>query len=281
MPDNKTPEWAMKAAEELADNMGEMLPSGPSSMRDAFVRDVSSIIAAHAPQARQLARVQPCGCVICTCAGEEGRCYGCGAKSCGTHPGGEFPEPVYVDDGNSATQAAESAAPVPEEEIRKIPFHTEIWDELGACLVDANSKLQASFGYHPNGNAATDESDRAAVALNERPALLSALQIAERAIADLLEQFTAYADNNWLGTGKWRNRIGLDEARDNGKQALSTIRALRPAIPPANKPASCASAGCDGLALAGDKFCASCRADINEYEASLRPQEPAQNGEER
>lgn len=30
-----------------------------------------------------LARVQPCGCVVCFCDGTE-RCYGCGAKSCNT-----------------------------------------------------------------------------------------------------------------------------------------------------------------------------------------------------
>lgn len=41
-----------------------------------------------------LAKHQPCGCVICDCEGQE-RCFGCGAKHCGTHPFGEIPNPVY------------------------------------------------------------------------------------------------------------------------------------------------------------------------------------------
>ena len=30
----------------------------------------------------ELARVQPCGCVVCYCENQE-RCLGCGAKKCG------------------------------------------------------------------------------------------------------------------------------------------------------------------------------------------------------
>lgn len=45
---------------------------------------------------RQLARQQPCGCVVCYCENQE-RCLGCGAKYCGTHDVGEIPNPVYVD----------------------------------------------------------------------------------------------------------------------------------------------------------------------------------------
>ncbi len=44
---------------------------------------------------RVLARRQPCGCMICICEDDE-QCQGCGAKSCGTHPVGEIPNPVYV-----------------------------------------------------------------------------------------------------------------------------------------------------------------------------------------
>lgn len=49
------------------------------------------------PLNRRLARNQPCGCVICYCKDEE-RCHGCGAKNCGTHPPGKFPNPVFVDE---------------------------------------------------------------------------------------------------------------------------------------------------------------------------------------
>jgi hypothetical protein len=52
----------------------------------------------EAPADRVLARNQPCGCIVCTCNGEDepDRCFGCGAKSCGTHPVGEIPDPVYA-----------------------------------------------------------------------------------------------------------------------------------------------------------------------------------------
>ncbi len=51
---------------------------------------------APAPEEGQrLAKRQPCGCVVCTCEDEE-RCSGCGAKSCGTHPLGKIPSPVFV-----------------------------------------------------------------------------------------------------------------------------------------------------------------------------------------
>jgi len=38
-----------------------------------------------------LAKRQPCGCVVCTCETDD-QCSGCGAKHCGKHPVGEFPE---------------------------------------------------------------------------------------------------------------------------------------------------------------------------------------------
>jgi len=55
-------------------------------------------IAATVPQAEPiLAKHQACGCVICTCEdNEENRCMGCGAKNCGTHPVGLFPNPTFA-----------------------------------------------------------------------------------------------------------------------------------------------------------------------------------------
>lgn len=146
----------------------------------------------------------------------------------------------------NAPQAAVSAAPVPEAEITDDPYFTEV-DDNGCphcsagrtwCVVGPDGD-RGSTSYEDE-DAAIDLADKLndAFALgrssHDNPALLSALQLAERAISDLLEQFTAYADNNWLGTGKWRSRNGLDEARDNGRQALSTIRALRPQEPAQN-----------------------------------------------
>lgn len=51
----------------------------------------------------RLAKHQPCGCVVCTCEDEE-QCHGCGAKSCGTHPIGNIPTPVYETESKSADE---------------------------------------------------------------------------------------------------------------------------------------------------------------------------------
>ena len=42
-----------------------------------------------------LAKNQPCGCVVCYCENGE-KCLGCGAKNCGTHPVGKIPNPVFA-----------------------------------------------------------------------------------------------------------------------------------------------------------------------------------------
>jgi hypothetical protein len=42
----------------------------------------------------EIAKVQPCGCVVCTCE-DEIQCQGCGAKNCGKHPVGQFPVTAY------------------------------------------------------------------------------------------------------------------------------------------------------------------------------------------
>lgn len=44
----------------------------------------------------ELARHQPCGCVVCYCENQV-QCLGCGAEHCWTHDVGEIPNPVYVD----------------------------------------------------------------------------------------------------------------------------------------------------------------------------------------
>jgi hypothetical protein len=43
----------------------------------------------------ELAKIQPCGCVVCTCENDD-QCQGCGAKNCGNHPVGQIPNPVYL-----------------------------------------------------------------------------------------------------------------------------------------------------------------------------------------
>lgn len=46
---------------------------------------------------RKLARFQSCGCNLCVCEDED-QCQGCGAIHCGTHPVGQFPNPLYVEE---------------------------------------------------------------------------------------------------------------------------------------------------------------------------------------
>jgi hypothetical protein len=41
-----------------------------------------------------LARNQPCGCVVCRCE-DDNQCQGCGAKHCGKHEVGKFPEAKF------------------------------------------------------------------------------------------------------------------------------------------------------------------------------------------
>lgn len=62
-------------------------------------------IAALPPAAPELARHQPCGCIVCRCESDE-QCSGCGAKNCGTHAVGEIPSPVYVTTPDPVSEAA-------------------------------------------------------------------------------------------------------------------------------------------------------------------------------
>ena len=50
---------------------------------------------------RELARHQPCGCIVCACENED-QCQGCGAKTCDEHLSGVIPNPVYVELGVQA-----------------------------------------------------------------------------------------------------------------------------------------------------------------------------------
>lgn len=58
--------------------------------------DKTACVSENGKSDMQLARQQPCGCVVCYCENQE-RCLGCGAKYCGTHEVGEMPNPVYAD----------------------------------------------------------------------------------------------------------------------------------------------------------------------------------------
>jgi len=45
---------------------------------------------------RELARSQSCGCIVCWCE-DAVQCQGCGSRSCGNHPVGEIPNPIFND----------------------------------------------------------------------------------------------------------------------------------------------------------------------------------------
>jgi hypothetical protein len=73
-----------------------------------------------------LAKHQPCGCVICTCADEE-RCHGCGAKNCGNHPVGQFPNPLYASPPPETRGGIEPTSEV-ETFVRML-----LWDDFPEC----------------------------------------------------------------------------------------------------------------------------------------------------
>lgn len=71
----------------------------PSSVRNGKatveqVKDALEEKRAGQQPAQLLAKHQPCGCIVCTCA-DDVRCHGCGARHCGTHPVGQIPNAVY------------------------------------------------------------------------------------------------------------------------------------------------------------------------------------------
>lgn len=59
----------------------------------ALTARLAKVLGDEAYSGRQLARRQPCGCIICYCEDDDG-CTGCGAKHCGTHALGKIPNPV-------------------------------------------------------------------------------------------------------------------------------------------------------------------------------------------
>ena len=70
----------------------------PENIKAAFFMVWQAALASqqdHIVDGNEMAKHQPCGCVICTCE-HETQCQGCGAKHCGTHAVGNIPNPVYL-----------------------------------------------------------------------------------------------------------------------------------------------------------------------------------------
>jgi hypothetical protein len=171
----------LEGAETHNRSTEEVMPSDPASegglraTRGASVAPAGSASAAAGPAAspppqpeRVLARIQPCGCVVCRCE-DPRQCHGCGAKSCGTHPVGEIPSPVYEPApqpprGLPALLGAMPELPEPQpavdwkaahEELKTLGFDgrvEKICDLLGiegdaAEYLDSAFRLEAEISY--------------------------------------------------------------------------------------------------------------------------------------
>jgi hypothetical protein len=126
----------------------------------------------------ELAKHQPCGCVICTCEGD--RCLGCGAKSCGNHPVSEIPNPVYVD----AT-------------------HVKLQREIERLLAESNAAGKIHSGLHSHAHECMTVSERKAFDLwcellqrrREAAALQRELEAARAAAEAMREKLREAAVN--------------------------------------------------------------------------------------
>ena len=121
---DKNRELENKLAEKDAEivNLGERVSEGRRmdaetiDAKDARIRELEE---------PRLAREQPCGCIVCRCEGTE-KCYGCGAKNCGTHPPGHIPNPVYVDHPIVALQSRLSASEARVARLKKVAEAIEV-----------------------------------------------------------------------------------------------------------------------------------------------------------
>lgn len=88
---------AMQAERELnkdpEDDMYEWVIAHAAAFQEARI-NFNAARPAKTELQPELAKYQPCGCVVCTCE-HETQCQGCGGHHCGTHPVGKLPNPVY------------------------------------------------------------------------------------------------------------------------------------------------------------------------------------------
>lgn len=111
---------------------------------------IKVITPAPAEAEKQLARYQPCGCVVCICENVN-QCQGCGAKNCGTHPVGQIPNPIYKEPAEQAEERKQghSALVVNKEthEIETVDLHPDMEQEkptlaeLEAILNNPNKRF--------------------------------------------------------------------------------------------------------------------------------------------
>ena len=112
-----------------------------------------SLLTQAKSKGQELAKYQPCGCVLCSCEDEE-QCHGCGAKNCGNHPPGELPNPVYKYDKVNATIQQQAA---------EIVFLKDKRDQL---FKKANEYLDLSHKYERELSALKAENEKLSMQLD-------------------------------------------------------------------------------------------------------------------
>lgn len=153
---------AIETALDVADEMGTMLEAAPPDVQgepvylyrrlglhdfvtcnhDRYAElsvkphlfETKVLYAAPQPTEQQpeLAKYQPCGCVVCTCD-HETQCQGCGAKHCGTHPIGQLYKPAYqqpVPDDRAAVRLDEQRREDVADALGFVPGGNYAWTYL-------------------------------------------------------------------------------------------------------------------------------------------------------
>jgi len=120
---------------------------------DKATATIAALTSHARPAERELARNQPCGCVVCRCE-DEHRCGGCGAKNCGTHPVGQIPNPVYKSSALTArdAEAADKLARV-EAALAKWQHEAEGLREAVRVLAEVLDEVQ--WSVHTRGIGST------------------------------------------------------------------------------------------------------------------------------
>jgi hypothetical protein len=98
-----------------------------------------------------LAKYQPCGCIICTCeSNADNRCLGCGAKHCGSHPLGEFQNPLYTPTAQWVSVEDVRGA-VARGWCTKENSHKEMDSTLALAIADEVMKLLPTAPHEKEG----------------------------------------------------------------------------------------------------------------------------------
>lgn len=154
----------------------------------------------------ELQRNQPCGCIVCMCEDEE-QCHGCGAKNCGTHPVGQFPNPVYV----NMTDAR-------REPVTREQFIQELDTLIGMPLAvefdcgdgPTEKEVQAQYDLVLVHDAAQREHYRA---LADRIAVYEAKYVHQDLLLEAQDQLEKLQASYDADMQHWTQRLAASEAQ--------------------------------------------------------------------